>query len=101
VPVIKILAPINQTYTNKVPLEFIVNTNYSDAGYLMWDWKKMDTHYNSSLEGNSTLENLPDGNYIIRVSAISDKGDHISASAFFSYQNFLYARPSPFHPSIL
>ena len=83
VPIIKILSPTNQTYSGNVPLEFIVNTNFTDASYLMWP-KTMDTHFEGQLGGNSTLKNLSSGNYVIEVSAITDKGDHIMGTAHFS-----------------
>lgn len=95
VPVMAILSPTNQTYTGTVPLTFTVNTNFSDAAYLMWDWKKMDTHYDSELCENCTLENLPSGDYIIRVYARGEKGDYIEAMAYFSLSHFPLLERTP------
>jgi hypothetical protein len=84
VPVIKILSPTSQTYSSDVPVVFTVNQNFSNAHYLMWDWKKMDSHFGGQLNGNSTLKNLSGGDYIIHVSATTDKGDYIVATASFN-----------------
>jgi hypothetical protein len=83
VPIIKILSPTDQTYSGNVPLVFIVNTNFTEARYLMWPETK-DTHFEAQLSGNSTLKNLSGGNYVIEVFATTDKGDHLMATAFFS-----------------
>ncbi|MCW4030678.1 MAG: hypothetical protein NWE92_13665 [Candidatus Bathyarchaeota archaeon] len=95
VPVLTILSPTNQTYTDTVPLTFTVNTNFSAASYLMWDWKKMDTHYNGELSENCTLENLPSGDYIIKVFATGEKGDYLSATAYFSLSHFPLLERTP------
>jgi hypothetical protein len=83
VPIIKILSPTDQTYSGNVPLVFIVNTNFTEARYLMWPETK-DTHFEAQLSGNSTLKHLSGGNYVIEVFATTDKGDHLKATAFFS-----------------
>jgi hypothetical protein len=89
VPAIKILSPTNQTYTSDVPLVFTVNTNFTHASYVTWP-KTMDTHLKGQLTGNSTLENLSSGNYVIDVYTTTSKGDHIVASAAFSVLNTNY-----------
>jgi hypothetical protein len=89
VPVIQILSPTNQTYTSDVPLVFTVNTNFTHASYVTWP-KTMDTHLKGQLTGNSTLENLSSGNYVIEVFTTTTKGDHIVASAAFSVLNTNY-----------
>ncbi len=89
VPIIKILSPTNQTYTSDVPLVFTVNTDFTHASYVTWP-KTMDTHLKGQLTGNSTLENLSSGNYVIDVYTTTSKGDHIVASAAFSVLNTNY-----------
>jgi hypothetical protein len=90
VPTIKILSPTNQNYDSNVPLIFTTNTNLTNANYLMWP-KTMDTHFEEQLIGNSTLENLSSGNYVIEVFAITDKGDHIGATANFAIKTPNYS----------
>ncbi len=88
IPAINILSPTNQTYSGNIPLVFTVNVNFTKASYLMWDWKKMDSHYDGQLTGNSTLENLPSGDYIIKVHATTDKGEYVGGSASFTVSTF-------------
>ncbi len=83
VPTMQILSPANQTYGGNVPLQFTVNTNCSDFSYLMWP-KTMDTHFIDHVNGNSTLPNLSNGNYVIEVMAVTNKGDHLLETAHFS-----------------
>ena len=83
VPTIKILSPTNQTYDGSVPLMFTVNTNFTEASYLMWP-KTMDTHFEEQVSGNSSLQNLPNGKYVIEVFTTTDKGDHLMATAYFT-----------------
>ena len=59
----------------------------------MWP-KTMDTHFEGQLNGNSTLTNLSSGNYVIEVLAITDKGDHIMGTAYFSVNSNYPANPA-------
>ncbi len=83
VPTLKILSPINQTYKGNLPLEFYINTNFTAANYLMWP-KTMDTHFDGQSTGNSTLENLPDGDYTLELTIITQKGDYVLATTHFT-----------------
>jgi hypothetical protein len=83
VPTISVLSPTNQTYNGKVPLMFAVNTNFTEASYLIWP-KTMDTHYEGQLSGNSSVSNLPNGNYFMDLWAITEKGEYVEATANFT-----------------
>jgi hypothetical protein len=53
VPIIRILSPINQTYSGNVPLVFTVNKNFTKANYLMWT-KIMDNRFEGQLRKRGT-----------------------------------------------
>ena len=82
-----------------VPLVFTVNTNFTEASYLMWP-KTMDTPFEGPLSGNSSLENLPNGNYVVEVFATTDKGDHLMATAYFTINKGLIL-PLELNPPII
>jgi hypothetical protein len=90
VPIIKILSPTNQTYTNNVPLVFTVNSNFTNATYTMYTgildnrFEGIGHIFNGQLRGNSSVQNLPNGNYFMDLWAITNKGEHIEASANFT-----------------
>jgi len=83
-PIMKILSPTNQTYNGTVPLVFTINTNFTKASYFVWPKTNMNTHFEGRLSGNSSLQNLPNGNYIFELSASTDYGEHIEAAAYFT-----------------
>ncbi len=90
VPIIKILSPTNQTYTNNVPLVFTVNSNFINATYTTYTgildnrFEGIGHIFKGQLRGNSSVQNLPNGNYFMDLWAITDKGEHIEASANFT-----------------
>lgn len=94
-PAIKILSPTNQTYSGDVPLVFTVNVDFTKARYFLYE--KVDkaraiknnfaSFENDQLVGNLTLEeldNAPNGQYVIAVSATTTKGDLVTALASFN-----------------
>jgi hypothetical protein len=83
-PIMKILSPTNQTYNGTVPLVFAINTNFTKVSYLMRLEKNIDTHFEGRLSGNSSLQNLPNGNYFLDLSATTNYGELIGAAAYFT-----------------
>jgi hypothetical protein len=68
-PIVTILSPENATYPNSsVPLTFVVNEPFSTVSY------SLDQHAPVSVDGNTTLTGLPDGNHTLIVSAIDMAG---------------------------
>jgi hypothetical protein len=57
----------------------------------MWP-KTMDTHFEGQLSGNSTLENLSRGNYVLEVFEITDKGDQVMATVSFAIKTPNYSQ---------
>lgn len=73
-PQIQILSPLNQTYSSgSVPLTFQINEITYWIGY------SLDDASNATVEGNTTLIHLPDGQHHVTVFA-SDMAENIGAS---------------------
>ena len=69
-PVISILSPQNATYhTSSLPLEFVVDDEFSWAGY------SLDTHQNVTVSGNTTLMTLSNGAHVLVLYAKDAAGN--------------------------
>jgi hypothetical protein len=86
--VVKILSPTNQNYSSRVPLVFTVNMPIKGAYYYMYRGNDavFETHFN----GNITMENLLDGNYVLYLYVTTENGDE-PASTHFSVSNNITA----------
>jgi hypothetical protein len=82
--VVKILSPTNQTYSNRVPLVFTVNMPIKGAYYYMY--RDFDAVFENHFNGNITIDNLSDGNYVLHLYVTTENGDE-PASTFFSVSN--------------
>jgi hypothetical protein len=77
-PQVKLTQPQNQVYTSRdIPLTFIVNEPTKFLTVCL-------NSYNFTVDGNTTLKNLPNGNYTIRIVA-SDSDYNIGTSQTVSF----------------
>jgi hypothetical protein len=91
-PSIEILSPENRTYDLlDFPLDFVVNEPFSQLAYCL------DGHDNMTIDGNSTLTNLPDGEHNITVYAWDTEGN-VGASETLM---FTVAKPVVFPPTLI
>jgi len=84
--VVKILSPINQTYSNGVPLVFTVNMPIKGAYYYMY--RGFEAVFENHFNGNMTLDNLQDGNYVLHLYVITENGDEPASTYFYVVNNF-------------
>jgi hypothetical protein len=84
VPVVKVLSPTNQTYSNMVPLIFTVNGEIKEAHYYLY--RGYDAVFENSFSGNTTLDNLSDGSYVMHLYVTTEKGE-ATTSTYFSISN--------------
>jgi hypothetical protein len=89
VPAVEIVSPINQTYTEDVPLIFNVGGEVESAHYYMYRFKGFfDGNYAEVFENwfvkNITLEDLSAGSYVMYLYATTSRGDAVPAAAYFS-----------------
>jgi uncharacterized membrane protein YukC len=93
VTVIKIFSPVNQTYSKTVPLVFAVNGEVKEAHYYMYRtrlWRNYEAVFEKHFDGNITLDNLYDGNYIMHLYVTTEKGEATTSTYFtISNSNFL------------
>ena len=91
--VVKILSPTNQNYSSRVPLVFTVNMPIKGAYYYMYrDYEAVfENHFN----GNITIDNLSDGNYVLHLYVTTENGDE-PASTYFSVSNNITAGILPY-----
>jgi hypothetical protein len=82
--VVKILSPTNQTYSSRVPLVFTVNMPIKGSYYYMY--RGYDAVFENHFNGNITIENLLDGNYVLHLYVTTENGDE-PASTYFSVKN--------------
>ena len=100
VTIVKILSPINQTYSKMVPLTFTVNGEVSEAHYYMYRtfmWRNYEAVYEKHFDGNITLDNLYDGNYIMHLYVTTEKGEGVT-SAYFTISNSKISSSQPSTP---
>ena len=90
---IKILSPVNQTYTGDIPLIFNVNGDIEYAYYYLYE--NADYPYygpNSSnrypLTGNTTLTSISEGNYEILMIVVTEKGRAEAVTNFSVVNNY-------------
>jgi len=86
--VVKILSPTNQTYSNRVPLVFTVNMPAKGAYYYMY--RDFDAVFENHFNGNITIDNLSDGNYVLHLYVTTENGNE-PASTYFSVSNSITA----------
>jgi hypothetical protein len=89
VPVVEVLSPINQTYSEDVPLVFKVGGEVESAHYYMYRFKGFfDGNYAEVFENwftkNITLESLHAGSYVMYLYATTSKGEALPATTYFS-----------------
>lgn len=77
---IDIISPTNQTYSNPVPLVFTVNGEIEEAHYYMY--RGYDAVFEGSFSGNTTLENLSLGVYVIHLYVTTEKGQGTASTSF-------------------
>ena len=77
---IKVLSPTNQTYSNTVPLVFTVNGEIEEAHYYMY--RGYDAVFEGSFSGNTTLENLSAGVYVMHLYVTTEKGQGTASTSF-------------------
>jgi len=82
--VVKILSPTNQPYSNMVPLVFTVNMPIKGAYYYMY--RDFDAVFENHFNGNITMDNLSDGNYVLHLYVTTENGNE-PASTYFSVSN--------------
>jgi hypothetical protein len=82
--VVKILSPTNQNYSSRVPLVFTVNMPIKGAYYYMY--RGYDAVFENHFNGNITMENLLEGNYVLHLYVTTENGDE-PASTYFSVSN--------------
>ncbi len=78
--VVKILSPINQTYSSSVPLVFTVNMPIKGAYYYMY--RDYDAVFENHFNGNITMDNLSDGNYVLHLYVTTENGDEPASTSF-------------------
>ncbi len=86
VTVVKILSPTNQTYSKTIPLIFTVNGELKNASYVMYRtrmWRFYESVSVKDFDGNTTLDNLVDGDYVLYLYATTEKGKSM-ATAYFT-----------------
>lgn len=87
VPVVKILSPISQTYSDAAPLIFTVNGEVKEAHCYMYRGESpYEAVYERSFTGNTSLHNLPDGKYVMYLYVTTENGQAL-ASTFFKMSN--------------
>ena len=89
VTIIKIFSPVNQTYSKTVPLVFAVNGEVKEAHYYMYRtflWRRYEAVYEKHFDGNITLDNLYDGNYIMHLYVTTELGEAVT-TAYFTVSN--------------
>lgn len=89
VPAVEIVSPINQTYSEDLPLVFIVGGEVESAHYYMYRFKGFfDGNYAEVFENwftkNITLESLSAGSYVMYLYATTSRGEALPATAYFS-----------------
>ena len=77
---IKVLSPTNQTYSDTVPLVFTVNGKIEEAHYYMY--KGYDAVFEGSFSGNTTLEKLWAGVYVLHLYVTTEKGQGYASTSF-------------------
>lgn len=77
---IKVLSPTNQTYSSTVPLVFTVNGEIEEAHYYMY--RGYDAVFEGSFSGNTTLENLSAGGYVLHLYVTTEKGQGTASTSF-------------------
>jgi hypothetical protein len=85
---INVLSPTNQTYANTVPLVFTVNGEIKEAHYYMY--RGYDAVFEGSFSGNTTLDNLSTGSYVMHIYVTTEKGE-ATTSTFFNVLNNNYS----------
>lgn len=81
---VKILSPVNQTYSGGVPLVFTVNMPITGAYYYMY--RGYDGVFEKHFNGNTTIDGLVDGDYVLHLYVVTENGAE-SASTGFSVSN--------------
>lgn len=97
ITVVKILSPINQTYSNAIPLIFTVNGEVNEAHYYMYRtvmWRSYEAVYEKHFDGNTTLDNLYDGNYIMHLYVTTEKGEAMTTAYFTISSSKISSSPS-------
>jgi hypothetical protein len=77
---INVLSPTNQTYSDTVPLVFTVNGEIEEAHYYMY--RGYDAVFEDSFSGNTTLENLSPGVYVLHLYVTTEKGQATTSTNF-------------------
>jgi hypothetical protein len=85
VTVIKVLSPTNQTYAAMVPLLFTVNGEVKEAHYYLY--KGYESVFEKSFNGNTTLDNLANGNYSLYLYVTTEYGEASAATYFTISKN--------------
>jgi hypothetical protein len=81
---LKTLSPNGQTYFDTIPLTFTVNGEIQSAHYYVY--KSKELVFDKALNGNATLENLPEGNYDLYLFVTTELGQ-TSETTYFSVSN--------------
>jgi hypothetical protein len=67
-----VLSPVSQVYWEPIPLTFNINCEISNAHYYIQQDRKLISE--NTLYGNTTLENLPEGNYELLLFVTTEHG---------------------------
>lgn len=95
IAVIEVLSPINQTYSKSPPLIFTTNGDVKSAHYYMYKYRGFfDNGYVDVFEkhfsGNTTIDNLSMGSYVLYLYVTTEKGEATEA-AYFSASKYIYS----------
>lgn len=95
IAVIEVLSPINQTYSKRPPLIFTTNGDVKSAHYYMYKYRGFfDNGYVDVFEkhfsGNTTIDNLSMGSYVLYLYVTTEKGEATEA-AYFSTSKYIYS----------
>lgn len=80
---IKVLSPTNQTYLNTVPLVFTVNVALKEAHYSIYRSLEYDAFFKGSCSGNTTLDNLSQGSYVMYIYVTTEDGQAMASTSFY------------------
>ncbi len=81
---LKTLSPTSQTYSEPVPLTFTVNGEIQQAHYYVYKGDELIS--NKTINGNTTLDQLPEGNYDLYLFVTTELGK-TSEAIHFSVSN--------------
>ncbi len=82
-PQVTVQSPTNHSYGRNIPLAFDVNEGYSQAAY------SLDNAANVTIDGDTTLEDLPDGLHNVTVYAWDNAGNvGVSQTVRFTVEAF-------------